>query len=683
MRPSVLARPRLASRLTLNALHAALTAKTDATRLSALLSAWRKQRHPRIADLVDAASEPLVKSAGPLSGASVAARVKTCLRLLTKGDDVDVGRVLATEWPGAWEAALPLVQALAKLDDPRVAKRFAQEVERAQYASLASRTLWRPIFRRLGELRDVRQLEVLKTQSTRAKGDSWKAQMQSIERTALTRLGAVKVPKLTAKDEAALTQLETPHATRRSTDRQKKQSGDELLAAVYANPSDLGLRAVYGDWLTQHGDPRGELIALQLSPPTPKSDARARVLAKKHWASWMGPVADWCCRHTTRAKMPPTFKAGFAWSVHIDQPQYGAEAKLRALFARPEWRTVEVLEAWPYHVVPLHEALAHPNFAQVKVLKFFLPADRLTELANLKPPPRLEEIVVSLDDDVPPPPLEKLPALRRLITHHRSQLPRLEPLLGRYEQVSFDGYRPAEDLTAEDWKVLERSGVGAVDLGTLRVSRERGAKHFVELELRGVFDNASLLERMPATLERFAPQQPRLDGSADAIDALMKTLARFKKLDLSILQTNAAPRVPVQRHTSIELTAMKPLFQAGKLEALLEVLTTGFGAEFDVFDINYNSERQLADAPLKRLTPWAANAKAKTLRLRRAGGETEATVHKDSSFCDFKLPVGDVDRFLAAARSLVALAGAKGVRIAYTEAKGENWKAIEKALRNP
>lgn len=38
---------------------------------------------------------------------------------------------------------------------------------------------------------------------------------------------------------------------------------DELAAVIEANPRDPGARLVFGDWLEQEGDPRGELIGIQ------------------------------------------------------------------------------------------------------------------------------------------------------------------------------------------------------------------------------------------------------------------------------------------------------------------------------------------------------------------------------------------------------------------------------------
>ncbi|MBX3162711.1 MAG: TIGR02996 domain-containing protein [Deltaproteobacteria bacterium] len=69
------------------------------------------------------------------------------------------------------------------------------------------------------------------------------------------------------------------------------ERGARLLEAIVAEPDADGPRAVYADHLQQRGDPRGELIALQLArsaggAPT----ARERALWSQHAPAWLGPV---------------------------------------------------------------------------------------------------------------------------------------------------------------------------------------------------------------------------------------------------------------------------------------------------------------------------------------------------------------------------------------------------------
>jgi len=65
-----------------------------------------------------------------------------------------------------------------------------------------------------------------------------------------------------------------------------------LLDAIYANLDDDVPRLVYADWLQQRGDPRGELIALQLrATDTRGQRQRERQLLAGSPRSWLGPLA--------------------------------------------------------------------------------------------------------------------------------------------------------------------------------------------------------------------------------------------------------------------------------------------------------------------------------------------------------------------------------------------------------
>lgn len=71
------------------------------------------------------------------------------------------------------------------------------------------------------------------------------------------------------------------------------KDGAKLLAQILANPADDQARLVYADWLTEHGDPRGELITVQLALAAARSSAdkrklaaRERELLEKHARQW-------------------------------------------------------------------------------------------------------------------------------------------------------------------------------------------------------------------------------------------------------------------------------------------------------------------------------------------------------------------------------------------------------------
>lgn len=61
----------------------------------------------------------------------------------------------------------------------------------------------------------------------------------------------------------------------------------DLEAAIAANPLDRDPYLVFADWLQQQGDPRGELMSLQLAG----KDADAEALLAKHEDYFLGPLA--------------------------------------------------------------------------------------------------------------------------------------------------------------------------------------------------------------------------------------------------------------------------------------------------------------------------------------------------------------------------------------------------------
>ena len=107
--------------------------------------------------------------------------------------------------------------------------------------------------------------------------------------------------------------------------------GAALLAAIYADPRDHDLRAIYADWLVEQGDPRGEYITLQLMRAhTDAQRARMHDLHAKHRLAWLGPIADACIEHVW-------FDAGFVAGATIDIP------RARRRIGAAAWSTLETI----------------------------------------------------------------------------------------------------------------------------------------------------------------------------------------------------------------------------------------------------------------------------------------------------------------------------------------------------
>jgi uncharacterized protein (TIGR02996 family) len=96
-----------------------------------------------------------------------------------------------------------------------------------------------------------------------------------------------------------------------------------LEKAILANPEDADAYSVYGDWLHEQGDPRGELIALMLA----NKGKAAQALLEKHAAYFLGPLAahvhcydDWPRRSDRREAF--RWKYGFIHGARLAHDYY-------------------------------------------------------------------------------------------------------------------------------------------------------------------------------------------------------------------------------------------------------------------------------------------------------------------------------------------------------------------------
>jgi uncharacterized protein (TIGR02996 family) len=148
-----------------------------------------------------------------------------------------------------------------------------------------------------------------------------------------------------------------------------------LLDAVYANPDDDAARSVYADALQEDGDPRGELIALQLLPTLDGKQAKrvAKLLADRaSIARWLGPLAP--------VVREPVFERGFLHRCRIDGK----------LIEHPAWSTVREL---------VLDDLAPIDSPAMKSLRavWHLPVALARQLAERKTPPALDALGVAFE----------------------------------------------------------------------------------------------------------------------------------------------------------------------------------------------------------------------------------------------------------------------------------------------
>jgi uncharacterized protein (TIGR02996 family) len=601
------------------ALERAAKTKDPKKQLAELLVAWRALRHPRIAELIDHLDAQLIKTAGRITAKSVPARAEALIKAATTKDPLEVGRVLASDWPKSWQAELPVLKAVCEApDDPRVAKKLAALVDLAAHQSRGASGFWNVTFRRLNELGDVRQLPILEAQLGRSKSSYYRERSQEREENCVEVHRALKVAELSKADAALLDALETPFAGQSSTEKTRKRSGKELLELVWANPTDSGVRAVYGDWLVEQGDPRGELIALQLAPPTEKSPRRIELLIEKHWKQWLGPLADWF-------KVAPRFELGFPVTGTVGEPSHDdGRDRLAPLLARPEWSTFREL-TMPWELVPPAEVVTLPRFKALIGLHHlephFIPA-----LAAVKPGVTTLAFGFGEDDEVLPKKtwdafmqLERIDCspqtLGAVLSGFGSRtLKTLElDLSGGWLSEPFDAW----------WPRLDAAPIENIELriyeALVRVTRAGAG-----------FTRAHILE--PTGLERlalgFPPAMthltrepgPMLEAPKTAIEHFEKQLARYTKLE--VREVPFALETP-HMHVSIEGAAVSD----EAIPTLWELCRDHLGVTFDHVQIGYSGNaRPLGEDPKAMLAKTARSRRDSWLYLEKQNAEARLGV---------------------------------------------------------
>jgi len=123
----------------------------------------------------------------------------------------------------------------------------------------------------------------------------------------------------------------------------------QLLDAVYSDPSSDTPRHVLADHLLEKGDERGEFIALQLARAQTGAPATKRELAllKKHEVRWIGPLDSFLSkagRVFSRGFLSSARAEGLHWHQRFNQTTF------RTVTGAREWATVQSFvcpHRWP------------------------------------------------------------------------------------------------------------------------------------------------------------------------------------------------------------------------------------------------------------------------------------------------------------------------------------------------
>ncbi len=283
-----------------------------------LLDGWRATRETRLASAI----EFLGLELGRLRGGALTAKTREALEedwidLAKDRDSRDVDRLLATSWPKSLDHARRRVELFAKFaPDPRILRGIAAAATRHRsdsslrfHRAVAELFAETPIPELVGAIDAI-----IKSHDC--------AEIVEIYEDALSVAQQVKPtpPSESVLDDAARV-------------LRVQASLDALWATHCTDPGDLVHRAVLADALQASGDPRGELIALQLAPEL-DATAKKRVaeLLAAHADEWTGPIP-------LVSKSARRFERGFI--VKLSCRAIGNE--LTSTFDRPEWVTIEDL----------------------------------------------------------------------------------------------------------------------------------------------------------------------------------------------------------------------------------------------------------------------------------------------------------------------------------------------------
>ncbi|MBX3250486.1 MAG: TIGR02996 domain-containing protein [Myxococcales bacterium] len=116
----------------------------------------------------------------------------------------------------------------------------------------------------------------------------------------------------------------------------------ELEARILENVDDVAAYLVYADWLSERGDPRGELVAVQArlaeTPDDPALKAREAALLATHAKDWLGPLAGQGDKHVA-----VTWRLGFVDAIRLGPP---VDAYETSELVSPE--TIEAIMRLPH-----------------------------------------------------------------------------------------------------------------------------------------------------------------------------------------------------------------------------------------------------------------------------------------------------------------------------------------------
>ena len=355
------------------------------------LAAWRETHAPELAMLVERAAIAFTTSE-PLPTKAQKARVEAWLARARTREPYEARWLLEELRPlvegrkGSIVAAC-LDELVTMKDDPSLT--LAACTLLALPGGAVAFGTWGKVltrmFKLIGSCCDVRaipRLEALAAETPSREGHTDSALEFVRERTPalFETLRAVPVRALGADDLAVVAScmaaLDRPLPAA-AAEASPTGSADALFEAVLAAPDDDQARAVWADALQEAGDPRGELIALQLAAATNEKAAKsAQKLIAKHWRTWVGALAPAIVATSVE------FERGLLDACTTDVRR---KSVATAIFDHPHWASVRriTFKGWG-QLAPgmqrLEEAHGVPESGLAALAKTEFPALRVLSI---------------------------------------------------------------------------------------------------------------------------------------------------------------------------------------------------------------------------------------------------------------------------------------------------------------
>ena len=284
--------------------------------LDALLLAWAEARAPELAAAIERVSDLLTPQRPAITALRRREVDEQWLERAASHQSADLGVLLPLLLDvDSIEGLRRLKQLRGFGPDPRIAARLCDAVLEPPFTAGTTGKFWTLLFELLLVHADPRVLARLEAAPGFVALTGRTTMAELLDRKLKRAIEALRdqLGSILELDAAARERLNALAATIPAPLEQR--NAETLHAAILAEPSELGHRLVYADFLQARGDPRGEFIALQIQASTAPLDrasrARMNQLQHDHAGSWLAELGPVLLRSDLR------FECGFLSAARV------------------------------------------------------------------------------------------------------------------------------------------------------------------------------------------------------------------------------------------------------------------------------------------------------------------------------------------------------------------------------